>query len=66
MFINTSSECPEGTVLKLRFRLSRSSYLMEARSEGRYHLRRADIGVEFIGMAPEADQTIEKELSYGD
>jgi hypothetical protein len=36
MFINTNTEYPEGAVLKLRFRLSRTGVLIHTRCEVRY------------------------------
>ncbi len=62
MFINTPDRFPEGAVLKLRFRLSRSDVEVHARCEVRYCLPGVGVGVEFVEMAPEAARAIEKEL----
>jgi PilZ domain-containing protein len=62
MFINTSTEYPQGAVLKLRFRLSRTSVLIEARCEVRYCLRGVGVGVEFVDISPEAVRAIEDEI----
>jgi|SRR5271166_4482177 len=62
MFINTSKELAEGSVLKLRFRLSRSGTLIETRCEVRYCLKGVGVGVEFMGISPEAAQAIEEEV----
>jgi hypothetical protein len=55
MFISTAARFPEGAVLKLNFRLTRSDRAVSARGEVRYCLNGVGIGVEFIGM-PAADQ----------
>jgi hypothetical protein len=63
MFIHTSREFPEGAVLKLRFRLSRTRHLIEARAEVRYCLRRVGVGVEFVEIGPESVRAIQQEIS---
>jgi PilZ domain len=63
MFINTRSDYPEGAVLKLRFRLSRTGVLVQTRSEVRYCLKGVGIGVEFVDVTPETTRAIEKEIS---
>ena len=63
MFVNTPSKFPEGAVLKLRRRCTRSHYLIEARAGARYCLRRVDSGVKLIEIAPETVRAIEKEIS---
>jgi hypothetical protein len=63
MFINTPNEFPEGAVLKLRFRLSRTDVLVQTRCEVRYCLKGVGIGVEFVDASPEATRAIEKEIS---
>lgn len=55
MFISTAARFPEGAVLKLKFRLTRSNRAVSARGEVRYCLSGVGVGVEFIGM-PAADQ----------
>ena len=62
MFINTSTEYPQGAVLKLRFRLSRSGVMIQTRCEVRYCLRGVGVGVEFFGISPESVQAIEDEI----
>ena len=62
MFINTRADYPEGAVLKLRFRLTRSGVLVETRAEVRYCVRGVGVGVEFFGIAPEAVRAIEEEI----
>jgi len=63
MFINTMKVYPEGAVLKVSFRLSRTKVLVEARCEVRYCLKGVGIGVEFINVSPESTTAIEEELS---
>jgi PilZ domain-containing protein len=63
MFINTPTEFPEGAVLKLRFRLSRTDVVVQTRCEVRYCLKGVGIGVEFVDAPPEATRAIEEEIS---
>jgi hypothetical protein len=63
MFINTRTEYPEGAVLKLRFRLSRTGVLIETRCEVRYCLRGVGVGVEFIAIPPKDVKAIEDEIA---
>ena len=63
MFINTPNEFPEGAVLKLRFRLSRTGVVIQTRCEVRYCLKGVGIGVEFVDAPPEGTRAIEKEIS---
>jgi hypothetical protein len=63
MFINTTRRFPEGAVMKLRFRLSRSGVEVHARAEVRYCLPGVGIGVEFIGLEPEYVHAIEEEIA---
>jgi hypothetical protein len=62
MFIQTPRHFPEGAVLKVRFRLARSRYEVNARAEVRYCLPGVGIGVEFIEIPSEARLAIEDEL----
>jgi hypothetical protein len=62
MFINTATEYPQGAVLKLRFRLSRSGALVETRCEVRYCLKGVGVGVEFVGISHESVRAIEDEI----
>src|SRR5277367_4914620 len=54
MFINTSRNFPEGAVLNLKFLLSLSGVEVQTRCEVRYCLKGVGVGVEFVGIAPEA------------
>jgi hypothetical protein len=62
MFINTSTEYPEGAVLKLRFKLSRTGVAIQTRCEVRYCLKGVGVGVEFVGISPEYIRAIEDEI----
>jgi len=62
MFVNTSREFAEGSVLKLRFRLSRSGVLVQTRCEVRFCLKGVGVGVEFVGITPEFVHAIEDEI----
>lgn len=62
MFINTSTGYPQGAILKLRFRLSRSGVLVQTRCEVRYCLKGVGVGVEFVGISPESIRAIENEI----
>ena len=63
MFINTARTFPEGAVLRIGFRLSRTHFFITARGEVRYCLPGVGIGVEFIGLPEEAQQAIEEEAA---
>lgn len=62
MFVNTSTHFPEGAVVILRFRLTRSNIEVQTRAEVRYCLGGIGIGVEFLAIGPEAVSAIEEEL----
>ena len=62
MFVNTSTHFPENAVVNLRFRLTRSDVEVQTRAEVRYCLAGVGIGVEFIGIAPEAVRAIEEDI----
>jgi hypothetical protein len=62
MFISTPRYFPEGAVLKVRFRLTRTDYEVFARGEVRYCLPGVGIGLEFIDISPECQRAIEEQL----
>ena len=62
MFLNTSTHFPEGAIISLRFRLTRSKVEVQTRAEVRYCLPGIGIGVEFVGLGSESVHAIEKEL----
>ena len=62
IFVNTTREFPEGAVLTVRCRLVHTGTEISARGEVRYCLAGVGIGVEFVGMSPEAARAIEREL----
>lgn len=63
MFVNTERDLPTGAILKLRFRLASTGVLINARAEVRYCLKGVGVGVEFIGISPDAVQAIEEAIS---
>jgi hypothetical protein len=62
MFVNTSTHFPEGAIVNMRFRLTRSDVEVQTRGEVRYCLRGIGIGVEFVGIRPEAVRAIAREI----
>jgi hypothetical protein len=62
MFISTVRTFPEGAVLNLRFRLALSGAQIITRCEVRYCLPGVGVGVEFIGISPDAVRQIEREV----
>ncbi|MGO8791024.1 MAG: PilZ domain-containing protein [Terriglobia bacterium] len=62
IFINTSQSFPEGAVLALQFRLTRTDVRVKTRAEVRYCLPGVGVGVEFVGISPEARRAIEEEM----
>src|ERR1700690_250813 len=54
MFINTHNELPEGAILKLKFRLTRTGLQIQVRGEVRYCLKGVGVGVQFLDLTPEA------------
>ncbi len=65
MFINTPQVFPEGTVLKIRFRLGHSGKLIQTRGEVRYCLAGVGVGVEFIDISEEMRTAITEETCGG-
>lgn len=63
MFINTSRRFPEGAVLNLKFSLALTGAQIETRCEVRYCLPGVGVGVEFIGISPQAVRAIEREIN---
>jgi hypothetical protein len=61
MFINTPQIFPEGTVLKIRFRLGHSGRMIQVRGEVRYCLAGVGVGVEFIDISEEMQTAIAQE-----
>ena len=62
MFINTGQRFPEGAILNLKFRLTISGAEIRTRCEVRYCQPGIGVGVEFIGISPEAMRAIEHEV----
>lgn len=65
MFINTPQVFPEGTVLKIRFRLGHTGKMIQARGEVRYCLPGVGVGVEFIDLPEEMREAIAGETCAG-
>src|SRR5260221_8986530 len=63
MFINTSNDYPQGAVLKLRFRLSRTGVMIQTPCEVRYCLKGVGVGVEFVSIPPQFVRAIEDEIA---
>ncbi len=63
MFINKFQAFPEGAVLNLRFRLAITNALVQKRGEVRYCLPGTGVGVEFVGLAPNARMAIEQDVA---
>jgi hypothetical protein len=61
MFINTDADFPEGAILKVSFRLTKSNYPISVRCEVRYCLSGVGIGIEFIDMHPGDQKAIARE-----
>jgi hypothetical protein len=62
MFINTGIMFPEGSVLKLTFRLARTGVKIAARCEVRYCMPGVGMGVEFVNLPPECAHAIDIEM----
>lgn len=62
MFVNTPVHFPEGSVLKVSFRLARSNHRVETRCEVRYCMPGLGVGVEFIGIAAGDRDAISEEI----
>jgi hypothetical protein len=62
MFINTPAKLPQGSVLKLHFRLARTGFDVSTRAEVRFCLPGVGIGVEFMGLTNGQVRALEKEL----
>jgi hypothetical protein len=62
MFINTPVHFPEGSVLKVSFRLARTNHRVETRCEVRYCMPGLGVGVEFIGIDARDQKAISDEI----
>jgi hypothetical protein len=63
MFVNTSRAFPEGAVLNLKFKLVLTDAEIQTRCEVRYCQSGVGIGVEFIGLTPDAADLIDREIA---
>ena len=62
MFINTTRTFPQGAVLNVDFRLTRTQVEIHTRCEARYCLPGVGVGVEFVQLTPEVLALIEQEI----
>jgi hypothetical protein len=62
MFIHTTRIFPEGSILKVRFRLRRSNTPINVRAEVRHCEPGLGVGVEFVDLSPDASKAIEMEI----
>jgi hypothetical protein len=63
MFINTTETFPERSILCLQLRLAISGIEVRTRCEVRYCLPGVGVGVEFVGITPQAAETTEQEVA---
>ena len=62
MFLATTHTFPEGAVLNLKFQLAITGAEIETRGEVRYCLKGVGVGIEFLGISPDAMRKIEREV----
>jgi hypothetical protein len=62
MFINTTANFPEGTVLKVQFRLAKSDHPIDVRCEVRYCLPGVGVGIEFLNLPLRDQKAIRDEI----
>jgi hypothetical protein len=62
MFIHSAKPFPEGSILKVRFRLCRIDFVVNVRAEVRHCIAGVGFGVEFMALEPETLWAIEQEL----
>ena len=63
MFIHTNRIFPEGSILKVSFRLHRTGVAVKVRAEVRHCEPGSGVGVEFVDLSPAATEAIERELT---
>jgi len=62
MFVHSPKPFPEGSIVKVHFRLRRMNFSVNARAEVRHCIPGVGFGVEFLNLEPETRQAIEQEL----
>ena len=62
MFIHSPKPFPEGSIVKVHFRLRRIDFAVNVRAEVRHCIAGVGFGVEFLDLEPEARWAIEQEL----
>jgi hypothetical protein len=66
MFVYTARHFPEGSVLKVCFRLARTGCQVEARAEVRYCLPGVGVGLEFIEISEANRRAIRENFALSD
>jgi hypothetical protein len=62
MFVNSPKPLPQGSIVKVHFRLRRMDFAVDVRAEVRHCIPGVGFGVEFLDLEPEARWAIEQEL----
>jgi PilZ domain-containing protein len=66
MFVHSPKPLPEGSVVKVHFRLRRMNFVVDVRAEVRHCIPGAGFGVEFLDLDSAARHAIEQELGFLD
>jgi len=66
MFVHSPKPFPEGSIVKVHFRLRRLDFVVDVRAEVRHCIHGVGFGVEFLNLEPEAHWAIERELGLPD
>jgi len=66
MFVHSPKPFPEGSVVKIHFRLRRMDFAVDVRAEVRHCIPGVGFGVEFLDLEPEARWAIDQELGSPD
>jgi hypothetical protein len=62
MFVHSPKPFPEGSIVKVHFRLRRVDFAVNVRAEVRHCIPGVGFGVEFLDLEPAARTAIEREL----
>jgi hypothetical protein len=62
MFVHSAKPLPEGSVVKVHFRLRRMDFVVDVRAEVRHCVPGVGFGVEFLELDSDAQQAIEQEI----
>ena len=66
MFVHSPKPFPEGSIVKVHFRLRRVDFAVNVRAEVRHCTPGVGFGVEFLDLDPEARCAIEQEMDPPD